>query len=246
MMMDVGRAGAALAAPGMDPREWIAIGVVVDTPTAEADQGYFVRVLIPMTLMEVTVTAAVCQGYAGGGFGAHAPLRPDDKVVVANPGGTPDAGYYVVGRYWDRSDPPPQDVVDHPTDVHLVVESDRSARVAVSGAGSVVVEARGTGRIDLTAPEVRVGAAPVQRMILGEAYRSAEDAMLSSMQSMASALSALATGLGAASAGLGPYPNPALVPLAAAAASAASAAASAVAAFEAGAANYLALHGKVS
>lgn len=223
--MDTGRIGAAVSGAGVDSREWGAVALVLSDPRVEPGVGYLCRVRLLMT--DVETTAAIATGYAGGGFGAHAPIRKDDQVLVQCPGGLPDGGYYVVGRYWCKADPPPQQVVDHPEDVHLVVAPGESLRVVVSGGGNVEIEASGAGRIDLTANEVRAGAAPVQRMILGDAYRGAEDLMLTAV-SAAITLIASIPGLTA--------PQIAVV----------TAATGAITTFQTAATSYLAVHGKVS
>lgn len=232
MTLDVGRMGAAVAAPGVDTREWVSLAAVIGTPVVDPKAGYVVRVkLLPS---RIDVTASIAQPYAGNGFGFHLPLAKDDIVEVTNPGGLPDAGYYVSGRFWQRSDPPPQDVVDHPTDVVLVAEPGKTVRVVVAGAGDVVIEARGTGRIELTAPEVRVGAAPVQRMLLAETYRQAEATLQAAQVTW---LGALATYI------VIPVPTP---PQTAAYTAAQAAYVTALTTFQSAAATYLALHGKVS
>lgn len=241
MTLDVGRMGQAIGGPGVDTREWVSKAVVITEPVVDAKAGYVVRVkLLPS---RIDVTASIDTGYAGGGFGLHQPLVKDDLVIVVNPGGLPDAGYHVVSRFWQRSDPPPQDVVDHPQDVILVTAPGKSTRVIVTGAGSVVIEARGSGRvevsapqsrIDLTAPEVRVGAAPVQKMLLAETYRQAEATLQAAQITWLAALAVyiiipVPTGLETST-----YQ------------SAQAAYVTALNAFQAAAATYLAVHGRVS
>lgn len=241
-MIDVGRLGAAIAAPGIDPREWIALAAVVSDPVVDPDAGYLCQVML-LTPDRLRVTASITTGYAGTDFGEHRPLKRDDIVLVVNPGGLPDQGYYVAARFWQRSDPPPQEVVDHPADVVLVTEPGKSTRVIVTGAGSVVIEARGSGRvevsapqsrIDLTAPEVRVGAAPVQRMLLAETYRQAEATLQAAQVTWLAALAVYII-----------IPVPTALETSTYE-SAQAAYVAALNAFQAAAASYLAIHGRVS
>lgn len=144
--MDVGRAGAALSGPGIDTRDWLLKAVVIAEPFVDPRAGYLCRVML-LTPSQDEVLASVCTLYAGAGFGFFAPLRVDDIVIVGNPGGLPDEGWYVMGRCWQRSDPPPGEVADAPSDLLLLVEEGRSITVAVQGSGDVRVEARGDGDV---------------------------------------------------------------------------------------------------
>lgn len=136
--MDVSRVAAAVRSPGIDTRTWTSLAVVTAVHVDEAE-GTFVDVTLLPSRREETARAGCA--YAGPGFGLHAPVDVDDEVLVAAPEGDPDHGLVVVARLHSASDPPPQQVVDHPADVVLVVKPGQSVRLVVEGGGHVILTA---------------------------------------------------------------------------------------------------------
>lgn len=139
---DVAKIASAVSRPGIDPRRFVDIGVVtaVDV-TAEG-------VHVDFTTMDgIPESAALAPPYAGPGYGVHFPIELDDAVVLGLPDGVFDAGARVIGKTWDSGEPPPQDVIDHPEDVVLVVKPGQSVRIIVSGGGDVVLEPRDGGKV---------------------------------------------------------------------------------------------------
>jgi len=68
---------------------------------------------------------------------------------VVAPHGEPDAGLVAIARPWDAGTPPPAEIASHPLDLLLLVESGRTIRIATQGAGNAVIDARGTGQVQL-------------------------------------------------------------------------------------------------
>lgn len=141
-MIDLAKSAAALSRPGIDPRKFVDLGVV--TAVDVTGEGVHVDVITSEGLNE---TAAVSQPYAGPGYGLHLPVDLDRPVVLAIPDGRWNAGARVVGSLWDEGDPPPQDVIDHREDVVLVVKPGKALRLIVSDGASVVIDARGGGKV---------------------------------------------------------------------------------------------------
>jgi hypothetical protein len=152
---DLGRLANAVARPGIDPRVWVSYAILTSDPVIEmrdGQQDVFVDLLLLPT--QEASTARVGVAYAGNGFGFYTPLHKDDEVLVVAPSGNPDEGLVVTQRLWSPADPPPEALTTYPTDVLLVVETDKSLRINVAGGGKVYlgdVEAtRGAARLDDT------------------------------------------------------------------------------------------------
>jgi hypothetical protein len=156
---DVGRIAEALSRPGIDPRTWCSLAVV-DAVGFDAEHGYFADVvLIGGEAAGAKSPARVAAAYAGPGFGFFLPLEVDDEVVVAFPNGDPAAGLVVVGRMHDHGTPPPAEVADRQADLLLLAKDGATVRVATQGAGNIVVEPRGTGKVLLGSEAATRGAA---------------------------------------------------------------------------------------
>lgn len=158
---DVSRIAAAVRGPGIDSRTWVAVAAVTACQV-DADEGTFVDVVLLTGTSRRKEVARVGCAYAGPGFGLHTPLQVDDEVLVEAPDGDPDNGLVVTARLHSASDPPPQDVVDHPQDVVLLVRPGQSVRIIAVGGGHVILEARGDGsEVRLGGPDASAGAARV-------------------------------------------------------------------------------------
>lgn len=133
---DFARIAAAVSRPGIDPRIWESLAfvraVVVD-PT----EGVFVDVtLLPS---QVETTARLGATYAGASFGVYLPVAVGDEVLVSAPSGDPAEGMVVAERLWSPSDPPPQEVVDHPEDALIHVKPGKTIRIVVSEGGRILL-----------------------------------------------------------------------------------------------------------
>jgi len=162
--IDLARLANALSRPGIDPRIWISYGTLLSEPfieTEEGQQDIFVDVLLMPSLQEET--ARVGASYAGNGFGFYCPLHQGDEVLVLAPSGDPDEGLVIAQRLWSPADPPPEEVVDNPLDVTLIVEPERNLRLTVKGGGNVIL-AVDTGKIYLGAEEETEPAAKGQSL----------------------------------------------------------------------------------
>jgi hypothetical protein len=130
--MDVGRLSQAVSRPGIDPRIWSSLAFV-KAVNVDPDHGPLVDVqMMPSGGLG---TARLATEYSGPGFGLYAPIAVDDEILVEAPSGDPAEGLVVVRRLWSASDPPPQEAIDTPDDVALVVQGGRDLRVHTSGGG---------------------------------------------------------------------------------------------------------------
>lgn len=138
--LDLARLSNAISRPGIDPRIWVSYGTLLSEPyieTQDGQQDIFVDVLLlPSQQQETARVGAI---YAGNGFGFYCPLHTDDEVLVLAPSGDPDEGLVIAQRLWSPADPPPDDVVENPQDVTLVVEEDKNLRLSVLGGGNVII-----------------------------------------------------------------------------------------------------------
>jgi hypothetical protein len=141
-MTDVAKLANAISRPRIDPRKFVDLGIVTAVDVTE--KGIHVDVI---TVDGVPETAAVSPPYGGPGYGLHLPVDLDQTVLLAVPDGVFNAGARVVGAVWDEGDPPPDDVIDNPDDVVLVVKPGQNVRIIVQGGGDIVLEARGGGKI---------------------------------------------------------------------------------------------------
>jgi len=135
--IDVARLSNAVARPGIDPRIWVSYAYLLSEPyieTVEGRQDIVADVMLVPSMQEET--ARVGAIYAGNGFGFYCPLHAEDEVLVVAPSGDPDAGLVIMQRLWSPADPPPQEVINNPEDVTLVVEEGKNLRLTVKGAGS--------------------------------------------------------------------------------------------------------------
>lgn len=162
--IDVARLSNAVARPGIDPRIWVSYAYLLSEPyieTVEGRQDIVADVMLVPSMQEET--ARVGAIYAGNGFGFYCPLHAEDEVLVLAPSGDPDAGLVITQRLWSPADPPPQEVIDNPEDVTLVVEEGKNLRITVKGDGNVVL-AVDTGKIYLGAAESTEPAAKGQSL----------------------------------------------------------------------------------
>lgn len=151
--LDVGRFGAAISRPGIDTRVWVSLAVALDESNVDSKYGVFVDVqLVPSGEQ---YTARVPADYAGKGFGFYGRIHKDDDLVVAIPSGDPMDGPVVVARLWSEADTPPQQAIDDPDEVMLIVEKDRNLRLAVSGEGKVEIDADKT--VTVKCSDIRLG-----------------------------------------------------------------------------------------
>jgi hypothetical protein len=57
----------------------------------------------------------------------------DDEVMVFAPSGNPDEGLVILPKLHSPADPPPQEVVNNPTDVVIRLKNGKSIRIVVDG-----------------------------------------------------------------------------------------------------------------
>lgn len=170
--MDVGRLAAAVSSPGIDPRTWFSCGIVV--AIGFDSEGLFVNVTLLPT--GSTYPARVATPYSGPSFGANVPLELNDEVAIAIPDGDPQHGCVVIGRFNSASDPVPQDALDNPNDIVLVIKPGQAIRMNVSAGGKAYF-----GSTNAT-----------DAAVLGTTYRSAEDTLITALNTFVIAISTFA------------------------------------------------------
>ncbi len=151
--MDVNRLASAVKRPGIDTRCWTSLAVALGDSVVDEDHGVFVDVMLVPT--EEEYTARVPAIYAGSGFGLYSKIRKDDEIAVLVPSGNPAEGLVAVTRLWSAADKPPQQAIDDPEEVMLVVEPDKNLRLAVSGQGNVQIDCEST--VIVNCQDVRFG-----------------------------------------------------------------------------------------
>lgn len=135
--VDSARIASLVSGPGVDTRTWVSLAIALEDSVVDPDHGVLVDVRLVPT--EEEYTARLAPGYAGSGFGLYHPVKKDDELVVAAPSGDPANGMIVESILWSAADKPPQEAVDNPADVLLVVEPEKNLRLKVSGGGNVYV-----------------------------------------------------------------------------------------------------------
>ncbi|KKN72088.1 hypothetical protein LCGC14_0414830 [marine sediment metagenome] len=158
---DMGRLANAVSRPGIDPRVWLTLAVVLDVGY-DANEGIFADVQFqPDGTVETCLLGAP---YAGAEFGAYFPVNVDDTVLVAVPSGDPSTGPTLIARMWNSGDKPhadfqSEDEEEEPTkDVVLRIQPGRKLKIrtsddgdgvdiTVEGNGDVVIQATGDGKV---------------------------------------------------------------------------------------------------
>lgn len=112
--LDQGKAAEGMSRPGIDPRQWVSIGVV-DSDDDEVvffdeDEG---QPLVKVTLQptKVPVYARVASMSAGNGEGEYHPFVKGDEVVVLIPRGREDSGCIIIGKLNNAIDKFPMESV---------------------------------------------------------------------------------------------------------------------------------------
>jgi hypothetical protein len=151
--LDHSALAAAASRPGIDPRVWVSLAVVVDVGF-DPDHGVFVDVQYQPSGDQDT--ALLGAPYAGDGFGSYWPPRKGDTVVVVIPGGDPGHGPVVVARVWNAGDPPPAELAgkvtpEEPSPDVLELLEKGVARTLRTRDADTSVEASGTGLVRLQA-----------------------------------------------------------------------------------------------
>jgi hypothetical protein len=130
--------GAALARPGMDTRIWASVAKALGESHVDSKYGVFVDVQLMPT--GERITARVPADYAGKGFGVYAKIHEGDDLALVIPSGDPCDGAVVVARLWSSAATPPQEAIDNPDEVMIIVEKDKNLRLKVSGEGLIELD----------------------------------------------------------------------------------------------------------
>lgn len=168
--LDTQRLGQAVGYAGIDPRTWVSLAIVGAVNVAEDGPLADVQ-LIPSGLL---ATVRVGAPYAGSAWGFWGPLYADDEVLVAIPDGQPAHGGVIIARLWCAADVPPALAVLNPNDALLQAQPDKNLRLVAGGSGSVIIDASGTGAVEVDGPALNVnspaiglGQNPNQQVPLG-------------------------------------------------------------------------------
>lgn len=154
---DVGRIGAAISYPGIDPRIWQSLAVV----TAVQVSANGVKVDIELHPSGVEETARVGAEYASVGVGLYFPIKVDDEVIVGYPNGDRASGLVVLRRLHSTSDPLPTQAVDAPSDVWLVVDGDTNVNIIVAGGKVFLGDSTGTSPVACVGNKIQITAAQI-------------------------------------------------------------------------------------
>jgi len=160
MTLDASRVSSIASRPGIDPRVWLSLAVVLDVGF-DAKEGTFVDVRLLDTGEEETCYLG--SPYAGGGFGDHCPLEIDDTVLVAIPGGDPNTGPIIIGRFNNAGDPPHVDFNSQNRVIRAKPGND--VRIVASAGARVQIIAEAGATIQLGDDTVLPGA---QGVLTGE------------------------------------------------------------------------------
>lgn len=150
-MRDVAK---SLSYPGIDPREWIKLGLVTDVSVT--DEGVFLEV-------EVQPEGWACRAkllsiFAGAGWGAYYPVQVGDQTVVIFPDGHPQGQCLALGTLHTSEDAVSSEAQGDSETVWIVTRSGQDVRVKAAGNGNVWVESS-SGEVIAAAPTVRLGSA---------------------------------------------------------------------------------------
>lgn len=162
--------------PGMDTRVWLSYATV---DAVEVVTGKNAGIYVDITCLPhgEEYTAWVASPYAGNSAGLYYPLKAQDTVLVAIPYGDSASGISIIGRFNSGSATPPDDFIKNgePTDeIVLVAEAEVNIRYVVSGAGSIVLDPRGTGKVAIGGDP---GSAGMEPMALGQSLQTRLDQM---------------------------------------------------------------------
>lgn len=141
-MVDVAKMSEGLSRPGIDPRMFVDLAIVTHVLVDDGGCHYDVT-----TIGGMNETVALSPPYGGSRYGFYFPVFVDQMATLVVPDGKFNAGARMVGATWDPGTPPPQEAVDHPDDVALVVQPGQTVRIIVSGGGNAVIEARDGGKV---------------------------------------------------------------------------------------------------
>ena len=149
---DCSRISEALSRPGIDPRGWLSLAVV-DVWKVDPKHG----VLYDVTLLPGGTPETARDGllYGGSGYGLFRKIPIGAEVLVAIPDGDPDSGPVIIAVLWSEADPPPADATESEVFV-LQVEDTKRLLLITTGGGTVDIEARGAGQVNVTAAKVNV------------------------------------------------------------------------------------------
>lgn len=173
---DIAAARDLLAGPGIDPRQWVAMGVVdlpsddEGTQTVEFDEDDG-QVYVNVTLKprDTPVRARLGQLFAGPGETMYVPFVGGEEVIVVMPEGDARTGAVILGRMNNAYDSFPFESVGgaNPKDNAIAMMRTRTALTVESGA-SVLIRSAAAGAMMLLSGQgsvtLRDGSANVLQM----------------------------------------------------------------------------------
>lgn len=200
--VDIGKLSQALARPGIDTRTWLSLAYALGESVVDKEHGVFVDVMLAPT--GERMTARVATEYAGAGFGFYGgAVHKDDELLVGVPLGDPAEGAVVLRRLWSAADKPPQQAIDAPSEVVLVVEKDKTHRTVTSGSGKTLHESEAS--VTLKTGKVLLGDEDATEQVpLGTTWRSKEVELHNQLVTQLGTLSTLLTTAGASLSAAGP------------------------------------------
>ncbi len=197
--LDTSALAQAVARPGIDPRTWVTMGVVIEVGW---DNGFVVVVRIAEgALCGEEVACDVAVPFASALTMATCPIEEGDFAVCVVPGGDANNMPIVIGFLHTGETRTAKKVNDLTVDANLVQRAVVVSNAAVDAELSF-------GNVRLTAEQIRLGpgAAPTQPFVRGRAFVDALEDFLDALDALVGTpvgggLSKVFTDLGAAASG---------------------------------------------
>lgn len=140
--------GEAISHAGIDPRVWVAYGLVdADDPVDATDPDYGPLVSVQIQPYDVPVLCRVSSAIAGDGEADYHPFMGGDEVVVLLPHGRPDADCVVIGRMNNSRQKWPQTVAGQDATKNAFGFSRRRTAHLSEHAGTWMVRQATTGAL---------------------------------------------------------------------------------------------------
>lgn len=161
--IDAGSLITMLRSPGIDTRVWLSFAQI-DGLSVKTGLNAGLYADLKMLPFFEEYTARVGGPYAGDSAGFYFPLKVGDTILAAFPYGDSAAGITIIARFNDGDAQPPAEFMDGDApspDIVLVAESEVNIRFIVKGAGNVVIEPQGTGKVGIGAAPGTSGMEPI-------------------------------------------------------------------------------------
>jgi hypothetical protein len=194
--IDPGRLGLAAARPGIDPRTWVAIGVVEELGYSTAEGLIMVLRVVQGALVGEMVTCELAPSLARSGALISAPIAIGDVGVMVVPDGDANNVPAVVGFLRMEEAPAPSHVNGRPADLALL----GAAYVLADPERELEVV---TGDARIVSPTLKLGPThePTQPYVRGQALAAALGAFCDGLSTFSTGASEAFKAIGVAATG---------------------------------------------